>query len=240
MSEPTCRVIRELLGVYVVGAIEPAERALVDAHLNTCRDCREELAGLAPLPALLRRITPEEAARIAYPAADGGAGKDLPDDDREAAPRVLDAMLVQVRARRRTRRVRSAFGIAAGVVIAVGGGAAVGAALSPQPAPRHHVAIRTTEIAGPVSVGGRTATVRYGTSQWGTGTTMSVKVTGFPQWTACKFWVLTENGHRQEAGSWTVGPAGDQLWYPAAVDTPKSDIADFMITWGHQRLLIPA
>ena len=48
-----CTDARQSLGVYVLGAIEPAERALVDAHLLTCRDCRDELAGLAGLPALL-------------------------------------------------------------------------------------------------------------------------------------------------------------------------------------------
>jgi hypothetical protein len=238
MSEPTCRGLRELLGVYVVGAIEPAERALVDAHLNVCRDCREELAGLAPLPALMRRVTPDEAARIAYAAGEGPA--DWHGDDREASPEILDAMLARVRGRRQSRRVQSAFAIAAGVLIAAGAGAAVGTALSPQATAARHVAAQVAEIAGPVSVGTRSATVRYGTSPWGTGTTMSVQVTGFPQWTTCKFWVLTKNGREEKAGSWTVGPRGDQLWYPSAVGTPKSDIADFVITWGHQRLLIPA
>ena len=40
-----CTDARLSLGVYVLGAIDPAERALVDAHLLTCRDCRDELAG---------------------------------------------------------------------------------------------------------------------------------------------------------------------------------------------------
>ncbi len=52
------------LGVYVLGAIDPAERALVDAHLATCRDCRDELAGLAGLPALLARVSTEEAIAL--------------------------------------------------------------------------------------------------------------------------------------------------------------------------------
>jgi len=42
-----CTDARPSLGVYVLGAIDPAERSLVDAHLTTCRDCRDELAGLA-------------------------------------------------------------------------------------------------------------------------------------------------------------------------------------------------
>src|ERR1700730_17119558 len=49
-----CRDFRQALGVYVLGAIDPAERALVDGHLSTCPDCREALAGPAPVPALAR------------------------------------------------------------------------------------------------------------------------------------------------------------------------------------------
>ena len=44
MSDPSCRTFRESLGIYVVGAIEPSERAAVDAHLSQCPECREELA----------------------------------------------------------------------------------------------------------------------------------------------------------------------------------------------------
>ena len=60
-----CRDIRHALGVYVLGAIDPAERATVDSHLSSCPECREELAGLAGLPALLRRIPVDEAQQLA-------------------------------------------------------------------------------------------------------------------------------------------------------------------------------
>ena len=65
-TSPTwdCADAKMSLGVYVLGAIDPAERALVDAHLATCRDCRDELAGLAGLPALLARVNPDEVSRI--------------------------------------------------------------------------------------------------------------------------------------------------------------------------------
>src|SRR5690242_16259418 len=50
-----CAGIRPLLGVYLTGAIAPADRAVAVRHLAACADCRSELAGLAGLPALLRR-----------------------------------------------------------------------------------------------------------------------------------------------------------------------------------------
>jgi Putative zinc-finger len=57
-----CARARQELGVYVLGAIEPAQRAQTGRHLAACPQCRTELAGLAGLPALLRKVryTPEK------------------------------------------------------------------------------------------------------------------------------------------------------------------------------------
>src|SRR6266566_313369 len=65
-----CREIKQALGVYVLGAIDPAERAQVEEHLATCADCREELASLAGLPALLRKVPVVEAERLAVAEQD--------------------------------------------------------------------------------------------------------------------------------------------------------------------------
>ena len=48
------------LGAYVVGALDHAERAEVEAHLAICPACRDELAALAPLPGLMSRLSVEE------------------------------------------------------------------------------------------------------------------------------------------------------------------------------------
>ncbi|HMH39487.1 MAG TPA: zf-HC2 domain-containing protein, partial [Streptosporangiaceae bacterium] len=55
--------------MYLTGAITPADRAVVVRHLTACADCRAELAGLAGLPALLRR-PPVQAAAQDSPADD--------------------------------------------------------------------------------------------------------------------------------------------------------------------------
>ncbi len=52
--------LRRSLGSYVMGALEPAERGEVDAHLVGCPACREGLARLAGLPALLSRLSVSE------------------------------------------------------------------------------------------------------------------------------------------------------------------------------------
>ena len=55
--------MRPQLGVYLTGAIAPADRVVVVRHLTACADCRAELAGLAGLPALLRRPPVQAAAQ---------------------------------------------------------------------------------------------------------------------------------------------------------------------------------
>lgn len=51
-----CAAPRIALGAYVLGALEPADRAAVANHLGGCAECRAELAGLAGLPGLLARL----------------------------------------------------------------------------------------------------------------------------------------------------------------------------------------
>ena len=110
----TCAGIRSQLGVYLTGAIAPADRAAVVRHLAACADCRAELAGLAALPALLRR-PPVQAAAEALPAddttaddtgADGAAGPGEP-------PRRLARRITRRRRRRRWLLAAAALVLAA-------------------------------------------------------------------------------------------------------------------------------
>lgn len=48
--------LRTSLGSYVLGALGPAERRELDAHLAGCPRCREELASYAAVPGLLSRL----------------------------------------------------------------------------------------------------------------------------------------------------------------------------------------
>jgi anti-sigma factor RsiW len=114
-----CAGIRPQLGVYLTGAIAPADREAVVRHLAGCEDCRAELAGLAGLPALLRRPDvaaaaqppaddrPEDhAARPEDHAARPEAGEALPEDHAarpEAGEALLTRLLSSVARRRRHR-----------------------------------------------------------------------------------------------------------------------------------------
>ena len=118
-----CTEARLSLGVYVLGAIDPAERSLVDAHLQTCRECRDELAGLAGLPALLARVNPDEISRICPDdtilSSAGRASVPVPAE--EPPPGELIGTVLDLAAARR-RRTRWRFAAAAAAVVAVAGG----------------------------------------------------------------------------------------------------------------------
>jgi predicted anti-sigma-YlaC factor YlaD len=68
-----CADIRVQLGIYVLGAISPADRALVVRHLATCPNCRDELVGLAALPGLLLRPPAMAAAYLAEVTISGAS-----------------------------------------------------------------------------------------------------------------------------------------------------------------------
>jgi hypothetical protein len=122
------------------------------------------------------------------------------------------------------------------VLITVGGAAAVTESLTPSSsAAQHHP---HTDIST-ASLGRITATVRYGKRSWGTA--MSVRVTGFPKWTTCKFYVVTTDGRHVLASAWTVGQNGGEVWYPVAVGVSESHLSGFLLVAAHYRPLhIPA
>lgn len=65
-SSGDCADIRDQLGIYLFGTIAPADRAVVVRHLAACPPCRDQLAALAALPALLR-LPPVAAAAFDDP-----------------------------------------------------------------------------------------------------------------------------------------------------------------------------
>ena len=165
-----CAGIRPQLGVYLTGAIAPADRAVVVRHLSACADCRAELAGLAALPALLRRPPVHAAAQESAaddPALDftvpdftvpdymvpgytvpGDAGAGRPGD---ATPRRLARRVAQRRRQERRRRW-----LLAGAAVVLAGAAAIGWARylagPPAPGPETAATILHARAIGDVTV----------------------------------------------------------------------------------------
>jgi hypothetical protein len=236
-----CPDARLSLGIYVLGAIDPADRALVDSHLATCRDCRDELAGLAGLPALLARVSSEEAIAL--------AATDLPSPDgvdefvreivreKEPPPELLAAVLDLTAARRRRRRWREAgLGVAAALLIAAGvfGGLRLGASPA-TPGPGLSGVADPGPASGPwqtatASVHGMLAEVSYRPMGWGT--QLAVKVNGIPVGVYCQIYVVGPGGGKTLAGSWKTDDREGMVSYPVSSAIASSGMRGFQITVG--------
>jgi predicted anti-sigma-YlaC factor YlaD len=224
-----CPEARIALGVYVLGAIDPAEQALVDAHLDRCDACQAEMAELADLPALLALVSAEEAVG-------GGAVAEPPAPERTGALATVHDLSAARRQRRR-RLARAGAVAAAAVVIAAAsfGGVKLAAGPARPPAP---VAVQDPHdvVGAPVgawqtghgNVGAVTGTVAYRPMGWGT--QLAAEVAGLPRNTPCQLWIVERNGTRIKAGSWDTDANEGAVWYPGSAQVAATAIKSFVIT----------
>jgi hypothetical protein len=230
MSSPACRDMRQSLGVYVTGAIDPAERMLLDLHLATCAECREELAGLAGLPALLGRVPRHDAERIIEESADL---RDLEEPPAE----LLSRLLREVAARRAAGRWRGIVSAAAAVIFAIAAGVAGAHFLIPggSPGARPPVAAQLETVRGFDPKTRVTGVISYHRTDYGTA--MDVWVKGITPGTSCTLWVDNPDGTRMPAGSWTVAAGHEDADYPASASISEQNVHGFEI-WSHGHKLL--
>jgi Putative zinc-finger len=225
-----CAEARPALGVYVLGAIDPAERGLVDAHLTTCRDCRDELAGLAGLPALLARVNPDEISRI---CADDTVRPFASDD--HPPEELLGTVLGLAEARRRRNRWR--YLSAAAAVVAIAGGLFAGlssaSTTTTRIIPNSSVSWDTAQ--GTNHVTGATADVAYNQQLWGN--QFQVLVDRIPLGTTCQMWVVHPDGTRTQVAAWTTARDEGTVWYWGSMPKTAGPISKFQITTGNKVLV---
>jgi anti-sigma factor RsiW len=220
-----CAQARNRLGVYLLGAIGPAERAEVDAHLAACPSCREELAGLAGLPGLLRRVPPDMAVQV-WMGESGGPAPGPP----------VDTLIGRVRRLRLRRRLMA---VAAALVFGVAAAASV-QVLHARPASTTAGAPQWTDTStGASPATGAWATVRYAARPWGT--ELEVRVTGVAAGTRCQLRVVNAHGQDIAAGGWIITAGSQHAWYPASVPWPAARLRGFAVTAGSKTLVsVPA
>jgi anti-sigma factor RsiW len=216
-----CAQIRQELGVYLLGTIEPARRAVMARHLATCPECRAELAGLAGLPALLGRVPADELRRL----LEGDVITPVP------GPPAAALLGRMARVRRRRRYLAAAAALIVGVAAVSGwqalrpsGPAGAGAQ------PRWEA---TDEAVNPVTGAG--AAVRYAAEPWGT--ELEVRVSGVAAGTRCQFWVTGPRGQRVDAGGWIIVAGQQAAWHPASVPFRVSMLRSFQVT-GDGKILV--
>ncbi len=204
------RTVREELGAYALGALEPRERGAVDAHLRECPACREEVARLAALPGLLARLP------------DGG-----PEGEGPAAPADLgERSLATIAGRRRARRSRrrrwgAALGgaaaaavVAAGLLVAGAGGGEDGGV----PLRIEAVAADAGEVTGTAWADGRA---------WGTA--IGVDLRDLPERPAYELIAIAADGHREVAATWSATESGGARVAGACAIQP-ADMAGYEVS----------
>lgn len=241
-----CPEARIALGVYVLGAIDPDERVLMDAHLDTCAECRAELAEFAELPGLLAMVPAEEAIALAEGPLPGDDPllppvpllAQLPHPVPAQAPEpALPANVVDLTAARRRRRGLAGVAAVAAAAVVIGAASFGGAKLAAGPVPASSRVTADPHPAGSPNgpwetvkgVNGQAAaTVAYRSMRWGT--QMEAKVSGLPLDTPCQMWVVKRDGTRLLVGGWTTDADEGSVWYPASAGTSATTIKSIVIT----------
>lgn len=108
MIQDPHRELRESLGAYVLGHLDPAEHDAVQAHLASCAQCRAELAEIQPVATALAGATPgSRPSRVGLP---------------EGLDARMDAAIQAEAGRQRRSRVTRSVGtllVAASVVVLI-------------------------------------------------------------------------------------------------------------------------
>jgi predicted anti-sigma-YlaC factor YlaD len=173
----TCPMMMSL-GVYVLGAADPAERQRLEAHLPGCQPCRSELNRLAPLPGLLEAI-PQTMRQPTPPS--GGHSR----------------MSRRSPARGGVRR-RWAAAAAAAVAAGVTGGLWLSSSGGHEPVPL------TLTGANPATHVSATATLTA--TSWGT--SIQLQVRGVPENVECRLVVRSQAGRTEVSGAWDAWQEG--------------------------------
>jgi hypothetical protein len=218
------------LGAYVLGALEREERARLEAHLETCTICREELDRLAPLPGLLSRLTLEEAEVLETPEL-GPAPLEhslKPEAGYSAAP-LERALFAVARERRRSRLMRAAAVAAALVLAAVVlvGGPLLDDDGGDGPAP-------LTAAASDLQTGVH-GSAELTREPWGTRVELSLA--GVRPGEHCRLVARAVGGRTEVAATWRAGYLGTAE-VPGAVAIPADRLASLDVVTDDERLLV--
>lgn len=216
---PDAHEARLSLGAYVLGALTPAERDVVDEHLLGCPTCTAELDGMTTLPLFLDLVPGDEVARM-------GSDEFAPD------PRLVDRVVEAALAERRGYRRRRWLTAVAAAVVLIAGSSAAGVLL----APSHHAA----QTAGATfeSIDAKTHTwaeVQVQPKQWGAA--LAVQVTGVSPGEHCKLVAVGRDGTSDVAGSWEVSYSGKVTVSGATSLQLASTAAYDVVTFDGSRLV---
>lgn len=211
-----CEDVRELLGGYVLQALEPKESEAVRAHLSGCPGCAREWSLLEPLPELLEAAHDPEVSQAKPPASLEEAVLDR--FARERPPLRADGRDRRGGGERRgrgrgARALRqlgrpvpaAALAAVAGAAIALGAGAALDGSDDPQ------TKVYGAHLEGaPATPGGPKPYAYARLSTFDAGTRVQLKVSGLrpKPGTVYELWCVYPDGSKVSGGTFRVGADG--------------------------------
>ena len=203
--------LAESLGVYVLDALDDAERASIDAHVAACPECRGERERLLPLTRYLDCLTPAEALDLDV-AAPPPAG---------LLTRLRATLSVE---HRRVVRIRiAALAMAAVLAVVVAGDASRQA-----PAP-------VSRASATDSQSGVTASIAV--EPGGSGSRLTVRMRGAAPGERCRLVARSRDGRTDVAATWQATYRGAAAVTGSAAITPADLASVDVVTTGGRRLV---
>lgn len=174
------------VGAYVLGALEDAEATRFEEHLAGCERCGEELEALMGVESLLAEF-----------AADTPAGRREDDLLPEPAPEMLDRLVGEVHAARRTARRKRWYLAAAAAVLIIASPVATVLVVERNGSPPSSVSVSATNRATDVE-----AAIVMTDRTWGTD--IALTLSGVKGPLECELVAVSTGGTQQTVATWSV------------------------------------
>ena len=207
---------------YVLGSLSASDRREFEAHLATCPACRQAVAELSGVPALLSQLDGEVVAAINASQAAVGTPPAAP----EMSPELLPSLLATVRWRRRRTRVATWAASAAAAVV-LGIGVLVGVESQSSIAPQQ---VTASQPMAQVGTNLLASTVSLSSQHWGT--FINLKCVCLAPLTAhhdtLAMVVVGRDGTQTRLATWVADP-GHTATPAGSISTPINQIAAVQI-----------
>jgi hypothetical protein len=202
--------LQQLLGAYVLGGLEPAERELLENHLSQCAECRAEHESLNRLPILLDTLDSAEAESTGDFRGQHARGE----HEMQAVVGLMD----KIARRRRQERRR------AGILVAAAAAACfvVGILLGPV----INTPEQTVDQFTMSGASGAVVEVDLVHKQWGTEIVLDGE--NLPTSGELTLWVTSSDGAAAEVATWSATDAG-AVRLTGATATKPAQIAGMSI-----------
>jgi anti-sigma factor RsiW len=208
---------------YVLGSLSAAQRREFETHMAHCPACREAVADLSGVPALLSQLDRNEVAAM----TESGAAAESLLDTPAMSPELLPSLLATVGwRRRRTRVVTWVASAAAAAVLALGVFVGVQGHMSTPTQTSNQQVTASSQPMAQVGTNLLTSTVQLSSQHWGT--SINLRCVCLAPLTAphdtLAMVVVGRDGSQTRLATWVAEP-GHTATPAGSISTPVDRIA---------------